>query len=145
MIFAHQHVPGIVHWFGMYHFIFLHLPIAAALFAVLAELLHIWRKNPNYAFTARFLLWMAFLSAIPTVTAGLMLVEGHPIHFGETLWMHRFFGIGTLILSGLTLIFSYTSLKKLYLLCLIALLIFVSLTGELGGAMSFPKFHWLPD
>ncbi len=146
MILAHagEHSSGFVHWLGMFHFLFLHFPIASALLAAAAELLYIWKKDERFAFTASFLLWAAALAAIPTAMAGLLLAEGREIPFGGTLWLHRLFGLGTLLLSLSAAFLSSRPNRKLYLFILALLVMFVFITGDLGGDMSFPGFEWLP-
>lgn len=146
MILAHagEHSSGLVHWLGMFHFLFLHFPIASVLLAAAAELLYLWKKEERFAFTARFLLWAAALAAIPTAMAGLLLAEGREIPFGGTLWLHRLFGLGTLVLSLSAAFLSSRPNRKLYLSVLALLVLFVFITGDLGGDMSFPSFDWLP-
>jgi len=134
-----------IHWFGQYHFLFLHFPIVCALLAGVAELIYTWTNKEHYGFTARFLLIVSAISSIPTVLAGLALTHESTVVLWSTLWWHRAFGIGTLIFSWLAAVFSFLpQYRKFYHFFLILLLICVEIAGDLGGDMVFKHFHWLP-
>jgi uncharacterized membrane protein len=141
---AHGSAPhSLLHWLGQYHFLFLHFPLACTSLAVLAECLFLWRKNPSYRFTAQFLLAANVLFALLTAATGLSLAEAMEIPAWGTLWWHRTFGLATLVLSvAAPLLVNYSIFY--YRVCLALLFVSAFLTGELGGAMTFPHFRWLP-
>ena len=98
-----------IHWFGPYHLILLHFPIALIIMAVIAEILFQFNKNPKYEFTINFLLIAAALFAIPTAFAGLAFSEG-ATYTGEKVmqfFWHRFFGVSVLVLSIITVFIRY--------------------------------------
>lgn len=136
-----------MHWFGNYHYIFLHFPIALIIMACVAELLLLWRKNPGYDFIVNFLLISAAIIAIPTVFSGLSLEESGAVT-GETQALvewHEIFGFITLSLTVVTVIIrNILGRYSLYVCSLIALLISVIITAHLGGLMAFEDFNLLP-
>lgn len=134
-------------WFGNYHYIFLHFPIALIIMACVAELLLLWRKNPGYAFIVNFLLISAAILAIPTVLSGLSLEESGAVteKTQPLLEWHEFFGFVTFSLTVITVIIrNFLGWYFLYLCSLIVLLISVIITAHLGGIMAFEDFNLLP-
>lgn len=135
----------LVHWFGQYHFIFLHFPLACSVLALVAEILFILTMKEGFAFTVQFLLIIAVLGAIATVLAGLSLAEGRPIPAWSVLWWHRSLGFAILILSILCAsIRPWHKMRKWYLCFLVLLAACALVGGDLGGKMTFRHFHWLP-
>lgn len=134
-------------WFGNFHFIFVHFPIALIIMACVAELIFWWKKNPQYNFIVSFLLISAALLMIPTILSGLSLEESGAVNENaqSLLEWHESFAFTTLSLIIVTL-FARHYLKKrsLYLWCLFALLIAVIITSHLGGLMVFDNFNLLP-
>lgn len=134
-------------WFGNYHFIFIHFPIALIVMAFIAELIFSWGKNPQYNAIVNFLLISAAIFAIPTILSGLSL-EGSGVVTEETnplLEWHKIFGYATLSLTIITIIArNFLKLRSLYLLCLMLLLISVIIASHLGGMMAFEGYHLLP-
>lgn len=134
-------------WFGNYHYIFLHFPIALIIMACVAELLLLWRKNPKYDFIVNFLLISAAILAIPTVFSGLSLEESGAVtvEAQPLLEWHKIFGFITFSLTVITVIIrNFLGWYSLYLCSLIALLISVIITAHLGGLMAFEDFTLLP-
>ena len=135
----------LIDWFGSYHLLFLHFPIACAILAGLAEGLYIWTKKEGYAFTAQFLLIATAIFSIPTVAAGLALAQKETLVLWNTLWWHRAFGFFALIFSFLSAVLRFFPKRRaLYLISLVLLIISVAIAADLGGDMAFPNFRWLP-
>lgn len=134
-------------WFGNYHYIFVHFPIALIVMACIAELLCSWRKNPQYNFVVYFLLIAAAIFAIPTVFAGLSLEESGVVGAKDEFLIewHEFFGLVTLSLIFITLLLRYFwGRRSIYFWSLIVLFICVLITAHLGGAVAFDDFKLLP-
>lgn len=55
-------------WFGRFHLLALHFPIALVIAAGLAEGWSMWRRRPPGA--ARFCLWLGAMAAVPTAALG---------------------------------------------------------------------------
>lgn len=137
---------ALAEWFGNYHFIFVHFPIALIVLACVAELLYSLKKDPRYGFVVNFLLISAAIFVIPTALSGLSLAaSGMGAGTQDILGWHQTFGIITLILTFLTLFLkNYQTSRPLYLLSLLLLLISVTVTAYLGGLMAFGEFNILP-
>lgn len=136
-----------VGWFGNYHFIFLHFPIALIIMACVAEVLLTVRKDPQYNFIVNFLLIAAAILVVPTVLAGLSLAHSGPVteETNPLLEWHQIFGFLTLTLTCITVIIrNWLGRHALYLWCLFALLICVTVTSHLGSIMAFGEFNLLP-
>lgn len=133
-------------WFGNFHYIFVHFPIALIVMVGVAELISSWRKNPQYNLVINFLLIAAAVFVIPTVFSGLSLEESGVVpETNPYLEWHETFGIATLVLTCITLILrTFFKWRTLYLLSLLALLICVAITSHLGGLMAFGDFSLLP-
>jgi uncharacterized membrane protein len=149
--YAHLAVGGNseawLNWFGNYHFIFLHFPIALIIMACVAECLLYWKKNPQYNFVVNFLLISAAILAIPTVFSGLSLEESGAVaeEMNPLLEWHEIFGFITLSLTIITVIIrNFLGRNALYFWSLSALLVSVITTAHLGGLMAFENFNLLP-
>lgn len=136
-----------LHWFGNYHFIFLHFPIALIIMACIAELLLSWKKDLRYDFIVNFLLISAAILVIPTVLSGLSLGETKEIssEANPLLEWHEIFGFITLSLTLITVILrKFFGRNSLYLWSLFVLLICVIMTSHLGGMMAIENYNLLP-
>lgn len=139
---------NIVQWFGNYHLIFIHFPIALLLMAAVSEVICLITKNPKYEFTTKFLLIAGAFFCIPTIFSGLAMEEGGAFTQEDSpiFWWHRFFGISTLILSLLTIIIrAYSGRNAFYFLSFILLVICVLATAHFGGLLAFGPFNYLPS
>ena len=98
----HQGIARLVHYFGKFHPLVVHFPIALILVAALGELLFITTAKPYYAQATRFCLSIAALAAVVTVALGWAAgyFENFTGQEAETLTLHRWLGTagGTLII-----------------------------------------------
>ena len=140
-----------IKWIGNFHPIVLHFPIALIVMTVIAELLSIKSSYPIFKQAARFMIIAAAITALPTVILGL--AYGYGASYEDPLilvfWWHRFLGISTAILAIITAIFKELHVRNkmkthAYTISLSFLFIFVTVTGYLGGEMTFGLFHLLP-
>lgn len=144
---SHASAESWLHWFGHYHYIFVHFPIALIVMAFIAELIFSWRKNPEYNAIINFLLISAAIFLIPTVFSGLSLEESGAVteDTEPLLEWHKIFAYATLSLTIITIIArNFLKHRPLYLLSLILLLVAVIVTAHLGGLMAFEGYQLLP-
>jgi len=140
-----DHLTKIIHWLGRYHLVILHFPIALVVMTAISELLFYWYGSPLFDQAARFMIIAAAITAIPTALFGLAL--GYDAHYNGMLvnifWWHRFWGLFTAVMIVVTASLRELHVRKgwetlkLYHICLVAIFISVSLTGFLGGEMTF--------
>lgn len=130
----------ITRWASHHHPIAVHFPIALLMAALLAELLGRAFKRPQLLTTATFCLTLGALSALPAAGLGWLLAEQSNQHVGPIFW-HRWLGVATAVLSVITLLvgFKRPGIRLVLLLVVGAL---VSLTGHLGGTLSYGA-DWL--
>lgn len=135
---------------GRLHLLFLHFPIALIIMTVVAEWLWIWFANPVFNHAARFMIVAAAAFAIPTTLLGLAFgysqnYEG--IALDLYAW-HRYFGFLTAGLAVIAAILrerhvkEYSTSLASYYICLFFLFLSVSLTGALGGSLTFGLDVW---
>ena len=136
---------GWLSWFGYYHYIFVHFPIALIIMACIAELFFIYKKEVQYNFVVNFLLIFALIFLIPTALSGLSLVESGTQENSPLIGWHELFAFLTFSLNIATLfIRNTTGLRTLYLWSLFFLLISVMGTAHFGGLMAFGDFNLFP-
>lgn len=134
-------------WFGNFHVIFLHFPIALIIMTCIAELLALWKKDPRYEFVAKFMLIAAAIFVIPTGLSGLsMELTGNFDQETQTLIdLHLAFGILTLAWTLITLFLCFYAKKRShYYISLSILLLSVIITSYLGGLIAFGYVDYLP-
>lgn len=117
---------------------------------VIAELLSIKSSHPIFNQAARYMITAAAITALPTALFGL--AYGYGATYEGTLifvfWWHRFLGISTALLAIITAVFKELHARnkmggRAYAISLTFLFIFVTVTGYLGGEMTFGLFHLL--
>lgn len=123
----------ILHFFGRFHPVVLHLPIG---FLVLGYLMQIFSKRPAYQVLEKavgFSLVWGFASAAITTLLGYWLsTEGG--YEEKILNQHKWMGIATVALSGLVYAaYRLPALKKVYFPLYTVTVIALLITGHLGG------------
>lgn len=152
VLYAHDgHLEGQpeswLQWFGSFHFMMLHFPIALITMTAVSDGFFLWNKNPIYDDASRFMLIAAALLATPTAILGLMysytgIYEGL---LAEFLWWHMWFGFATAVIVILVALLRIRyGATKLYYSILIFLLFLVTITSYLGGGMVFGPYHMVP-
>jgi uncharacterized membrane protein len=134
-------------WWGNYHYIFVHFPIALIVMAGVAEILFSWKKDPKFNVIVNFLLISAAILVIPTVASGLSLKESGAVseEMLPLLEWHEIFGFVTFTLTLITVILRFwLGRSPLYLCSLFVLLICVIVTAYIGGLMAFGDVSPLP-
>jgi len=137
-----------IKWIGNYHVIILHFPIALIMMTAVAELFSIKSKSPIFTQAARFMIIAAAITALPAALLGL--AYGYGVNYDQTLtqlfWWHRFFGLSTALLAIITACLKELHVRKkigvlAYAISLALLVVLVTITGYLGGEMTFGLFH----
>lgn len=141
---GHDHsetlLQGFGDWFGHYHVIFLHFPIALIYMSLVSELLYALTKDSRYTFVSTFLLVSAAFFAIPTVISGLLYANS-ATYTGTDAMLIDFHRIGGLFTLAVTLLAASLNLLKrrniLYYGLLSLLFIIVTATTYIGGELAF--------
>lgn len=142
----------IIKWVGNFHPILLHFPIALITMAAVSELFFFWGGNSFFDQASRFMVLAAAVTVIPTVLTGL--AYGYNAQYEGIMatyfWWHRFSGIFTAMLAIITAVIKglppqkFPHLKTIYYVCLFLLFISASVTGFLGGSLTFGIGHLWP-
>jgi uncharacterized membrane protein len=128
---------------GHLHFALVHFPIALITMTIVAEILSVWTTNILYDYASHFMLISAAILIVPTLIFGLILGYNLSDSYkgGAAIiypW-HLFFGCVTTVLVLVTtrLRVKDTRFGSLYPYFLILSFLSMSITGLLGGALSF--------
>jgi uncharacterized membrane protein len=142
----------VIRFIGNFHLIFLHFPIVFIVTTGIAEWLYFMKKDLRFDHAARFMILMAAISAIPTVICGLALGYSfsynttYPGTLANTFWLHQLFGILTAFLAIACSYFrEYSHSLKIYYVFLIISIISVTITGYLGGMLTFGPNPLIPS
>lgn len=138
-------------WIGNFHPVILHFPIALIIMTGIAELLAIKSHSPIFHNAARFMIFFAAITVIPTALLGL--AYGYKATYEGTLsfifWWHRFSGLATAVMAIITVFLKELHLRKklggrYYGISLGILVVLVTVTGYLGGDMTFGLSNLFP-
>ncbi len=138
-------------WFGQFHPVSTHFPVALMMVAVLAEALAWWTRRESWFGTVRFLVIIAALSVAPAAVLGWInaYFSSYNKAVGALLWWHRWFGTGTavwvLICAGLLLIHHCaegTKERQRFRGALLLGAALVSVSGFLGSALIYGLDHY---
>lgn len=87
---------------GRLHPMIVHFPISLLLVALLMEIIAWKRKSINFKSATRVLVYVGALSAIAAVILGLLLSYADDYETSDTLAVHQWTGIATMILGSIT-------------------------------------------
>ncbi|MDH3216337.1 MAG: hypothetical protein OEN01_08600 [Candidatus Krumholzibacteria bacterium] len=139
-------VAGVVGWLGRLHPLAVHFPIALIFVSGLAELLYVLTGKEAFAFTTRYLLYVASGVAVVSVLLGFAAATGktYPEEVRWAFGFHRVMGVvtaGTLVLTaGLARaahMMGGAWRHKLYRVMLAVTLALVGFTGHTGATLVF--------
>jgi len=141
-----------INWIGNFHPIAIHFPIALIVMTGISELLFLRFPKSSLKHTSRFMIVAAAITSIPAALLGL--AYGYEAIYSGVLsdifWWHRFCGISTAILAVITASINELNFRKkinkpnLYKAFLLTSIIFVIITGYLGGEMTFGLYNLFP-
>ncbi len=138
-------------WFGQFHPVSTHFPVALMMVAVLAEALAWWTRRESWFGTVRFLVIIAALSAAPAAVLGWInaYFSSYNKAVGALLWWHRWLGTSTavwvLICAALLLIHECaegTKERQRFRGALLLGAALVSVSGFLGSALIYGLDHY---
>jgi len=138
-------------WFGQFHPVITHFPVALMMVAVFAEALAWWTRRESWLMTVRFLVIISALSAVPAAVLGWLnaYFSSYNKAVGALLWWHRWLGTGTavwvVICAGLLVIYQCDEGSKERQRFRGALLLgaaLVGLSGFLGSALIYGLDHY---
>lgn len=134
-------------WFGSFHFIFLHFPIALITMGAVSELLYSWYQKPIFDQSSRFMLIAAAVLAVPTAVLGLTYSYTAAYHGLLAYFMeaHMWLGISTAVLAIIVVYLRESQGRNaLYYSSLLLLFLLVNVTAFLGGGMTFGPYQLYP-
>lgn len=141
-----------IKWIGNFHPIAIHFPIALIIMSAFAEFLFILYPYPIFSHSSRFMIVAAAITA--PLAALLGLAYGYDANYSGVLsdifWWHRFLGISTAILAFITALINELNVRKIienslwYRIALFISVILVTITGFLGGEMTFGLYNLFP-
>ncbi len=139
-------------YFGKFHPLLVHFPIALFLTAALAQFLLLIGVTPNFTDTVRFLVWLATASIVVAAAMGWGHA-GPPVDSeGPVMVVHRVLGTSMVVLAFLTVWFMERAKKRsasksgfLFNALLFTMALSVAVNGFLGGALAHGGLkHLLP-
>lgn len=149
---ASKSTPSWLIFLGKFHVLIIHFPIALLPLSALLEFLAILSKKPMLRQAARVQFVLGAFAAIVAATLGWILaINTHPEQaLQQTLFLHRWGGVSVAVLSGLGLLFLFTSKRfpkitpKLYKGVLVLLLVLVPVTAHFGGTLVYGLNYFTP-
>ncbi len=130
----------LVRWVSHFHPMIVHFPVALLVSSLIAEVLARRSNSSGLRAAASFCLALGALSAVPSAALGWLLAE-HTSHHGRELFLHRWLGTATVVVSLVTLWLG-RGRPGLRLALLLVVAGLVSATGHLGATMSYGA-DWL--
>jgi uncharacterized membrane protein len=127
-------------WFGKFHLLALHFPIALVIAAAIAEAFSVWRRSAVPSDAGRFCLVLAAVTAVPTAILGwLHAAGGNGVGSPQLLMAHRWLGTSTAVWLVLTAVVAGRAARRgtsrrLRVMLAVAVLL-TMLTAHLGGLL----------
>ncbi|MEQ8555728.1 MAG: DUF1592 domain-containing protein [Cyclobacteriaceae bacterium] len=136
---------GQSHWvlgiFGRFHPLLVHLPIGVLIALFTLEIINLYKPEYNLAMACKLLIWLAVITAIPTVLAGLLLASDGG--YGSKAVTHQWLGWLTALLSIWLLVLHHTEIivkkkhfSRIYHGALVVNMLLLSAAGHMGGTLT---------
>lgn len=129
-----------IEWLGNFHLLFIHFPIALIWTVAISDLFYRKTHSEIFNMASRVMLMAAALFSIPTVFFGLILKLATPFEGIEEklIFFHMLSGLITAFYALFIVYIRETSgFTRIYGVLFAILLILVTITGYLGGELSF--------
>ena len=121
---------------GRLHPMIVHFPISLLLAALLMEIIAWKRKSINFKSATRVLVYVGALSAITAAILGLLLSYADVYEISDTLTVHQWTGIATMILGSITAL-AYWKLTLRFQKVLLTLTVAgVTVAGHYGASLT---------
>jgi mono/diheme cytochrome c family protein/uncharacterized membrane protein len=134
-------IPSKLLWFGRFHLLAIHFPIALMIAAGIGELWSVWRGSRVHLQSVSFCIRLAAIAAIPTVILGwLYAAAGNGAGSPQLLAVHRWLGSAT----GVCIIVSAVCCEldrrrgkrsRLFQVLIIAAVLLTLATAHIGGLL----------
>ena len=142
----HAGTSSLVTFFGKFHPMLTHFPIALILTSLLFSAIGFLQRTSSFDTISVYLMYVASLSGIATVILGLLAGSGatYPTFLIDYFTTHRFLGITTGVFTLVTSYFGFRLLRDnrkdtllIYRLLLLLTAILVGVTGHFGATLVF--------
>jgi len=131
---GHEHA-GLAQFFGRFHPLIVHVPIALLLLVPLMELAGLFGRWVHVRAAAGFVLWVAAVGAVASASVGWLLGWSGGYNSGNVTW-HMWSGIALAALASAAAIVRSRLARRTYLVLLVASVALMAWTGEQGGEIS---------
>lgn len=133
----------LMQWIGKFHPLSVHFPIALLLAAGLAEIMVKLTGKPQYELAVRFCVFVGAIGAVIAAALGWT----HAIYAGysgETLFRHRWLGVGTAVWSVIcvVLVLRTSNNRKFLRWALLIAALLVGAAGHFGGMLTYGPNHY---
>mgnify|MGYP003636129782 FL=1 len=131
---------------GRFHPLLVHLPIGFIVLTVVIEIIGLFKKDRKiYDRIVQYSLIAVMVSGLITIATGLFLSQGGD-YDADTLWQHKWLGIGVVIFSALAYVLkikvrTYNNRQSIFISSI--LIILVGLTGHQGGVLTHGEDYLL--
>jgi uncharacterized membrane protein len=121
---------------GRLHPMIVHFPISLIAVALLMEIIAWKRKSINFKSATRVLVYVGALSAIAAAILGLLLSYADDFEISDTLTVHQWTGIATMVLASITAL-AYWKLPLRFQKVLLTLTVAgVTVAGHYGASLT---------
>ena len=137
---AKEHTTGDNFWLwsflGRLHPMIVHFPISLLLIALLMEMIAWRRKSTNFQSAIKILVFAGAISAVVAVIFGLLLFNNNDYEISDTLAVHQWTGIATMILGIITALAYWKLSARVQKALLTLTAVGVTMAGHYGAYLT---------
>ncbi|MEP7377294.1 MAG: DUF1549 domain-containing protein [Chitinophagaceae bacterium] len=135
-----EHTTGNNFWLwsflGRLHPMIVHFPISLLLVALLMEIIAWRRKSTNFRSAIRVLVFAGAISAVAAVVFGLLLSNNNDYEISDTLAVHQWTGIATMVLGVITALAYWKFSARIQKALLTLTAVGVTIAGHYGAYLT---------